>query len=137
MSAIEIDLNPDKYVGFSLPFKSDKLNDFALTKNSLEQAQHNLKNLLLTYPGERVGQPEFGSKLREICFEQMDEDLPGKVEEEIRRAVAQWLGYIKISEVNTLTKEADLNNIHVQIKYSTVLNPDTMKEITIDATGAY
>ena len=83
-SAREIDLDPRKYVGLSFPLRSDSNNDFALTRNSLQQAAHNLKNLLLTYPGERLGQPEFGSRLRAICFEQNDSNLPSKIEEEIR-----------------------------------------------------
>jgi len=80
-SAKEIDLDPRKYVGLSFPLKADNNNDFALTKNSLQQASHNLKNLLLTHPGERLNQPEFGSTLRAICFEQNNSELPGKVEE--------------------------------------------------------
>ena len=82
-SAREIDLNPRTYVGLSFPLRADNNNDFALTKNSSEQAQHNLKNLLLTHVGERVGQPEFGSTLRAICFEPDDTNLPGKLEEEV------------------------------------------------------
>ena len=62
-SARENDLNPNIYIGLSFPLRQDKYNDFALTKNSLEQARHNLKNLLLTHVGERVAQPAFGSRL--------------------------------------------------------------------------
>ena len=46
MSATETDLNPNKTVGLKLPLGRDKLNDFSLTKTSVEQAQYNLKNLL-------------------------------------------------------------------------------------------
>ena len=73
-SAREIDLDPRKYVGLSFPLRADNNNDFALTKNSVQQSQHNLTNLLLTQIGERVGHPGFGSKLREFCFEQNDEE---------------------------------------------------------------
>ena len=72
-----------------------------------------------------------------ICFEPMNDELPGKIETEVRRAVSEWLDYIKIQEVETLTEEGDLNQVYVQIKYNTILNPDTMAEITLNATGAY
>tara|TARA_A100001011_G_C13962513_1_gene695891 strand:+ start:21 stop:434 length:414 start_codon:yes stop_codon:yes gene_type:complete len=137
MSATETDLNPNKTVGLKLPLGRDKLNDFSLTKTSLEQAQYNLKNLLQTYIGERPMQPEFGSRLRELCFEPQNDELPQKIETEVRRAVSEWLDYIKIQEVETLTEEGDLNQVYVQIKYNTILNPDTMAEITLNATGAY
>jgi len=132
--AQEKDLNPDTYIGLSFPLRRDDNNDFKLTKTSLEQAQHNLKNLFLTYPGERVGQPEFGSRIRELCFEQIDDNLPIKIEEEVRRAVSTWLPYIIVREVNTLNEEGDENKIFVQVKYSTILNPSTMESITVDAS---
>jgi len=135
MSAIETDLNPNKTVGLKLPLGRDKFHDFALTKTSLEQAEFNLKNLLQTYIGERPMQPTFGSKLLELCFEQQNDELPENIEKEVRRAVSEWLDYINIQNVETLTEEGDLNQIYVKIEYSTTLNPDTVNQITIDATS--
>ncbi len=132
-SARENDLNPNIYIGLSLPLKQDKYNDFALTKNSLEQARHNLKNLLLTHVGERVVQPEFGSRLRALCFEQINDELPVRLEEEVKRATGVWLPYINIQEVNTLTNEGDQNKIFVEVKFSTTLTPQTTESITLDA----
>ena len=134
MSALETDLNPNTYIGLSFPLRKDNNNDFAMTKNSLQQAQHNLKNLLLTFPGERVGQPEFGSRLRALCFEQQDDELPAQIEEEVRQSVSSWLPYINIQEVNTLTEDGDLNKIFVEVKYTTTLNPQTQEAITLDAS---
>ena len=54
-SAREIDVDPRTYVGLSFPLRADNNNNFALTRNSIQQATHNLRNLLLTHPGERVG----------------------------------------------------------------------------------
>ena len=133
-SARENDLNPNTYIGLSFPLRRDIYNDFALTKNSLQQSRHNLRNLLLTQVGERVGQPEFGSRLRELCFEQQNDELPVKLEEEVRRATGVWLPYINIQEVNTLTEEGDKNKIFVEVKFSTTLNPQTMESITMDAS---
>ena len=76
MSAIETDLNPDAFVGLSFPLKVGSNYDFQMTKTVVEQSVHNLRNLLLTYPGERVAQPTFGSRLRDLCFEPVDDDLP-------------------------------------------------------------
>ena len=133
-SARETDLDPKTYIGLSFPLRRDKFNDFSMTKNSLEQAQHNLKNLLLTYPGERVHQPNFGSKLRQLCFEQLDDKLPTRIEEEVRRSVGNWLPYINIIGVQTLTSDSDTSSIYVTVKYSTTLNPQTMSQVTLDAS---
>ena len=132
--SMEKDLNPDTYIGLSFPIRRDNNNDFELTKTSLEQAQHNLKNLFLTYPGERVGQPEFGSRIRELCFEQIDDTLPERIEEEVRSAVSVWLPYINIIDVATLTEEGDKNKIFVRMKYSTTLNSQTVQQIELDTS---
>ena len=132
-SARENDLNPNIYIGLSFPLRQDKYNNFALTKNSLEQARHNLKNLLLTHVGERVAQPEFGSRLRALCFEQINDELPVRLEEEVKRATGVWLPYINIQEVKTLTNEGDQNKIFVEVKFSTTLTPQTTESITLDA----
>ena len=121
-NAKETDLNPNTYVGLSFPLRKDNLNDFAMTKNSLEQSRHNLKNLLLTHVGERVAQPQFGSRLRELIFEQIDDDLPLAIETEVKRSVSAWLPYINLIEINTLTDEGDANKIFVEVRYSTTLN---------------
>ena len=84
--------------------------------------------------GERVGQPLFGSRLRELVFEQIDNDLPIKIEDEVKRAVETWLPYINIKEVNTLTDDGDNNKIFVEIKFSTTINPQTTESITLDSS---
>ena len=128
------DLNPNTYIGLALPLKSDNNNVFQLTKNSFDQVRHNLKNLLLTNIGERVYQPEFGSRLRQICFEQLDDSLPGRVEDEVRRAVGFWLPYVNIESVETLTEEDNKAKIFVRVTFSTTLNSETLQQIELDAS---
>ena len=133
-SARENDLNPNVYIGLALPIKPDDNNVFSLTKNSYDQVRHNLRNLLLTNVGERVYQPEFGSRLRELCFEQLDDTLPQRVEDEVRRAVNFWLPYVNIVEVETLTEEDNKSKIFVRVKFSTTLNSETLQQIELDAS---
>ena len=128
-SAKELDLNPDVYIGLTYPIKSGKNLDFELTKTSFEQAEYNLTNLLLTQKGERAFQPEFGTTLRSICFEQVDDNLPETIETDIRTAVELWLPYIIINEIEVLQDDNNLNKIYVQLKYSTTL--ESFKENTI------
>ena len=89
-----------------------------------------------TYVGlsERVAQPQFGSRLRELVFEQIDDDLPIAIETEVRRAVTAWLPYINLIEINTLTEDGDDNKIFVEVRYSTTLNPQSLESIVLDAS---
>ena len=67
-SARENDLNPDIRIGLKLPFNRGSSGLFAQSQTTLEQTGSNIKNLLLTSKGERVMQPEFGSRLRDLLF---------------------------------------------------------------------
>ena len=131
-NAREIDIDPRTYVGMSFPIRADGNNNFAMTKTSLEQSQYNLENLLLTSLRERPMNPEFGSRLRELCFEQIDENLPEKIEGEIQKSVARWLPYINIQQVDTLTKNGDKGQIVVRIGYSTSLDPEATNTIDLE-----
>jgi hypothetical protein len=70
-----IDFKKDVAVGVQLPFGKNK-GLFSLSYTTEEQAISNLKNLLLTRKGERPFQPQFGSDVYSLMFEQMDIDLP-------------------------------------------------------------
>ena len=128
-SAKELDLNPDVYIGLTYPIRKGINTDFELTKTTYEQAEYNLRNLLLTQRGERPYQPEFGSNLRRICFEQVDDELIESIELDVKNAVEQWLPYIIINEVEVLTDDGNASKIYVQIKYSITI--ESFKENTV------
>ena len=89
-SVREIDKNDDIYVGVRFPLDHSQEGFFYKTKTILEQAKSNMRNLLLTSLGERVMQPEFGSTLMDIIFNQ-GPDVQNDVDESIREAVSNDL----------------------------------------------
>ena len=131
-SAREIDLDSRTYVGLSFPLRADNNNSFAMTKNSIQQSKHNLRNLLLTYPGERVHNPEFGCKLREACFEQQDENLPEKIQTTIADAVTKFFFNLTQSLATVICKLAgniDITISEFPISISLSLLSVTLKKI--------
>jgi phage baseplate assembly protein W len=127
-SVREIDRNEDKFVGITFPLDHSPEGFFYKTKTVLEQSKANLQNLLLTTPGERIFQPEFGSQLKSIVFEQ-GVDVPNRIEEDIRSAVDRFLAYINI--INVFTTQQD-NQVNVSIEFSVPLNPDTIEILNFD-----
>ena len=127
-SVREIDRNDDKYVGIRFPLGYSPEGFFYKTKTILEQAKSNLQNLLLTTPGERVFQPNFGSQLKSIVFEQ-GQDIPNRVEEAIRTSVDSFSPHINIINVFTIQEQ---NQVNVQIEFSVPLNPDTIEILNFD-----
>ena len=98
-----IDLLPDVAVGIKLPFVGRSGNLFELSYSTEEQAISNLKNLILTRPGERILQPLFGTELQNALFEQNDDILKERIQISISEAVEFWLPYIGINELNIQT----------------------------------
>ena len=127
-SVREIDRNEDKYVGIRFPLDHSPEGFFYKTKTVLEQSKANLRNLLLTTPGERVFQPNFGSRLKNIVFEQ-GQDIPNRVDEAIRIATDTFLPYINIINVFTIQEQ---NQVNVQVEFSVPLNPDTIEILNFD-----
>ena len=128
-STTENNLDPDTSIGFSFPLGFVGSRFFNRTKTIEEQAEHNLRNLLLTNLGERVNQPEFGSRLLEVVFEFKDDSL---IEEVINEAVDKWLPYITINEVTTVTDAVNPNRLNVSIDFSVATAPDATDQITLD-----
>jgi phage baseplate assembly protein W len=127
-SVREIDRNEDKYVGIRFPLDHSPEGFFYKTKTVLEQSKANLRNLLLTTPGERIFQPSFGSRLKNIVFEQ-GQDIPNRVEESIRIAADTFLPYINI--INVFTTQ-ERNQVNIQVEFSVALNPDTIELLNFD-----
>ena len=132
MGAREKDLDPDIYIGLKLPLTQGGSSTFAQTKTIFEQAKYNIRNLLLTIPGERLGQPEFGSGLHEFVFEQMDVDFEDAIEASISNAIKTWLPYINIKNINFEQGKVSENQININIDFGLSFEPDRFESVKID-----
>jgi phage baseplate assembly protein W len=130
----EYDNDPDVYIGVKLPIKHDELGFFSKTKTTLEQAEYNLQNLLLTKFGERLAHPTFGCALASLVFEQMDTTIIDRAEEAIREAANSWLPYLSISDVEPVIDEGN-NRLNVKISYSLKNDRTQINRTTITYDG--
>ena len=137
MSVTEINNNDDKYVGIGFPLGfSVEGKLFSQTKTVLEQSKSNLRNLLLTTKGERRGQPEFGSDLIDVLFEQNIIEISESVDEIIREAVSQQLPYILINDIFVSSSVDDSNQLNIQIEFSVTLDPETFDSLLLQFNTA-
>jgi phage baseplate assembly protein W len=133
MPNLEDDLNPDTWIGLSFPLGRSDSGFFPQTQTFREQANSNLKNLLLTIPGERVGiNIDFGSHLHHLLFEPMTDDLSNKIEETISEAVNRWTPYIDLKEINVKMDNRDYHAVSVEIKYSIIGDDTQIDSIVLD-----
>jgi|TARA_R110000796_G_scaffold204244_1_gene320420 phage baseplate assembly protein W len=93
-------------ISVKLPLTLD-VNDGAYTMNKtvVESVKQNLKNLLLTAPGERIMDPEFGAGLRNLFFEMNDGLTADVVRSKIYEQVSVYLPFITILEINIISAE--------------------------------
>ena len=84
-----------------------------------DQVKSNIKNLLLTKRGERILQPQFGSGLQSLLFEQNVDDLEGRIEDTINDSLQQWLPYVTAEEIDIESTDElrDNNKLNVSIKF--------------------
>jgi hypothetical protein len=106
-------------VGITLPIQKGDEGYFRQSFRTFDQVRSNLKNLLLTKRGERILQPEFGSGLHDLLFNPATEKFEEDLENTINDAVAQWLPYIIVEDINIdISKEmTDNNQAKVSLKF--------------------
>ena len=129
-SVREKDRNDDIFIGIRYPLGFSPEGFFFKTKTILEQSKANMRNLLLTSKGERVMQPDVGSRLLDIVFDQ-GSNIPTRIEEEIREVVGVQLPYININNV-FVVQLTDTNQVDVSIEFSTSLEPDALDTLTFN-----
>ena len=136
-SALESDLDPDVTIGLGLPMQHDDVNGFFPgTLTTLSQTSSNIKNLLLTNKGERVGQPTFGADIFLTLFEPMGDELITSVEEKISEAMADWLPHVLVNKLVVEPDEVEVNQMNIELEFSLVMNPTVYEAITLSfATG--
>ena len=116
---------PDIAVGILLPFNksansrtdtqnyasgsSDGGGVFAQSYTTEEQSVSNFKNLLLTGKGERLMQPNFGTRIRESLFEQNTDLLAENLSTSLRDDIELWLPYIIINNIDITRNEYNIN----------------------------
>ena len=115
-----LDINKNITIGVAFPL--DEVNMFKGTQTVKEQVKSNLINLLLTEPGERVNEPNFGVGLKKVLFEQNinKEELEEKINFQINFYIPE-ITLIEAS-VGSINNE---NKIFITISYRFKLDGST------------
>jgi|TARA_B100000575_G_C23133354_1_gene657812 phage baseplate assembly protein W len=131
----ELSENEDYRFGLTFPLTyNNQLGGFFPSSKTLrEQVSSNIKNLLLTSKGERVGQPEFGTDVTAILFEPITPDIGDRLEASITDGISQWLPYVTIQNIFVSTPDDQPNSIFISIEFSVdIEDPDVVETITFN-----
>ena len=131
-SVLELDLDPDVTIGFGLPMQHhDTKGFFPGTSTTLLQTGSNIRNLLLTNRGERVGQPNFVGDLLLTLFEPMSDQLITSVEERISEAMVEWLPHVTVNELNVVQDDSEPNQLNIELEFSLSMDPEVHDAVTL------
>ena len=109
---------PSTGVGISLPFDGPTgINSTYTTQAAIKS---NLLNYLLTDNRERVFNPNFGSGIRGMLFEQIDTSTAAELRSMITQEIATYFPNIIIEKLD-VTPIEDLNTLQIYFRYSVAL----------------
>ena len=124
-----------------LPLLTGGKDGFVLVEGVEEAVKQDFMILLLTEPGERTMDPEFGVGLKKYLFENLTYGTLGSIEDRIRKQVSKSMSFLKLeniqfsSALNTsedaLVTDMDENRISISITYS--FGYGIVDEITVSA----
>jgi phage baseplate assembly protein W len=105
-------------IAVRLPLSLDDTDGFGMLKTIRDTIRQNLKMLILTEPGERIMEPQFGVGMKRYLFENFSDDVYSQIDARIREQVSIYIPDIAIRRINFYLIEPDSNNISFRLEYS-------------------
>jgi phage baseplate assembly protein W len=103
----------------SMTFQLNPINyDLIALKNETAIAR-SIRNLVLTYPGERFFNENLGSKVSRSLFENIDEISASIIKDEIENTIRNYEPRVNLISVN-ISPNYDNNEFNVTINYKIV-----------------
>ncbi len=123
-------------IGIKTPLRFGAQNDgiFAMHYNAANQIQDNLKNLLLTNHGERLGLYDFGANLRELSMEHGHDTFDAEAVSRIKRAVDKYMPFINLRTFESKSiagPNAIIERVDIKIVYDVLRLNIIGKEIVV------
>jgi phage baseplate assembly protein W len=114
-------------IGIMTPLRlgyGDQAEILATHSSLADQVHDNLRNLLMTNWGERVGSYDFGANLRPLMSDLVSlDDFDSKTIERISSAVNRWMPYVSLEDFISVTDHTDNKNtaiIRLTVTYSVI-----------------
>jgi phage baseplate assembly protein W len=102
----------------ALPLRRDTTDGFVMIKKFKTLVRQNLKMLILTVPGERIMDPEFGVGLKTYLFQNFHEGTLAEIDAKIREQAAKYLPVVSIIGLSFDQSEMDTNQLGIAIKFT-------------------
>ena len=120
-----------------LPLMVDKIDGaYGNIKDYRSLVAQHMKMLVLTSPGERIMNPDYGVGIKRMLFEPNDQMLRGKISSRIYSQAEKYLPYVAINSVTFTTPEQFPNTLLVRLTYEIIpLNITIEQTVPVVETG--
>ena len=116
-----------------LPLNRDFVYGYGMNDTIKDTVRQNLTNLLLTVPGERIMDPEFGVGLKKYLFEPINSMISSHIEGRVRDQVSRYMGFLAINQIFVTDSREVSNLIHMTIDY-TIIPLNLQDQISVETT---
>ena len=103
----------------SMSFKFNPLSGDLIALKNENAIARAVRNIVLTTPGEKLFDPDFGSSVSEILFENVDDITAVSIQEEIRSCLNNYEPRVDLINVD-VDPNFDENQFDVKITYRIV-----------------
>ena len=103
----------------SMSFKYNPLSGDLISLSNENAIARAVRNIVLTTPGEKFFDPDFGSNVSEILFENVDDITAISIEDEIKSSLKNYEPRVELINV-TVDPNFDANQFDVRITYRIV-----------------
>ena len=104
------------YININIPVKRGISSAFSATADTMEAAKNNLRALLLTNVGERL-HSDFGTRIKELVFDPIDDSLEKSIKEEIKMGIAKFMPYLELTESRVSFDPKTQNRFDIFIRF--------------------
>ena len=103
----------------SMTFQSNPLNDDLIALKNANAIARSLRNIVFTLPGEKFFNPNFGSRITESLFENIDEISATVIVDEIRESIDNYEPRVELIDVK-VNPDYENNGFGVNIVYEII-----------------
>ena len=108
-----------KFKDISMSFEKNPLNDDLISLSNTSAIARSIRNIVFTSPGEKFFNPDFGSRISESLFENMDEVSALEIRDEIENSIKNFEPRVNVREVRVVPDFTN-NEMNATIVYEIV-----------------
>ena len=86
----------------SMSFQSNPLNNDLIAIKNVNAIARSVRNIVLTTPGEKFFDPDFGSNVSYLLFENVDDITASQIQEEIEFSINNYEPRVKLLDVKVI-----------------------------------